>query len=361
MSSLTKMFVPRAVILSAARQGKTLLPLQGGAVNVDLSALTQLPKASVPSFQESLAAEAEARGHTCQDWEPSFDEESPSVWCPGCSYLARWHSARALQKSFLEDWLRGSLPRPSAEELAQRAEAQKAARWTAWVRSLPSWDLDTLRAGGVAASLLVKTSFYSEKISWCARLDAEDPDWWTRVAERPTRPAPPAPSAPAAAGAGGGAANWRRPLEPAPPAGPAIFGGVSAEEWLVSRDQRPLREREAEVQAWLDVKKNVRPIYTGGAPLRGVAVANSSSLLVTGFGPEVGLSDIRRLAALVGPVRDIHRPRGSPNTVFVEMLQPEAAARAKAIFTENPVVIGGRRLTFDISVRDNSARYAGRR
>ena len=387
MSSFTKMFVPSVVVRRSLRAGKPMLPLVGGMAEIPLGALQRLPMPVYPSFQEVRQAHAETLGHICQDWEYSPDEDSPSEWCPGCSYLAKKRSEDLLQKSFLEAWLRDAQPQkpqPSPEEHERRMAAERAARWSAWLRTLPSWDLDTLRLGGVAAKLLVKTCYYKQQLSWCDRLDAEDPGWDVRVvpqAPRPVVAAPaplpllPRPAAPSRSSAplrpAAAAASWRPALPvvhealaggaPAAVAGPALFGGVSAEQWLVSQDSRPAAIRDGEVAAWLDVKKNVRPIFVGrGRQLPGVAQANSSSLLVTGFGRDVCLADIRLLASLVCPVRDLHLTMAG-NTVFVEMLEADGAARGRALFAENPVVLGGRQLIFDVAQRNNSSRYSGRR
>jgi hypothetical protein len=59
-------------------------------------------------------------------------------------------------------------------------------------------------------------------------------------------------------------------------------------------------------------------------------------------------------------VRDVFRPRNG-NTVFVEMLNAGDAQKAKDLFAANPVEIGTRRLVFDVSIRNNTDRYAQRR
>jgi hypothetical protein len=379
---IVKMFVPRVVAMRALSAGKAF-PL--GIAEVDLSAIKTLPKKPSPSVQEVRASEAEKIGHICQEWEFSLDEESPSEWCPGCSYLCKMHSRDLFQKSLLEDWLRGGvpLPKPSkadVEEHRRRMDAEHTASWNAWIKTLPSWDRKTIFLGEIAqralnageegtyalwkaqakeAKLLIKTGFYKQELSWCDRMDALDAGWDTRVHV----PEPRAIVVPAARSA---SSTWRPALpavaeeSAAAAAGPSIFGGASAQQWLRSQDRRPAEAKEREVEQWLAVKKNMRPIYTGAAPLRGVAHADSSSLLVTGFGPEVGLWEIRRLAALAGPVRDVFRPRNG-NTVFVEMLNAGDAQKAKDLFAANPVEIGTRRLVFDVSIRNNTDRYAQRK
>jgi hypothetical protein len=401
-SRVVKMFVPRVVALRTLRESKTLCPLsKGGMVEIDLGAIKRLPKKPSPSFQEGRQAAAERIGHICQDWEYDPDEESPSEWCPGCSYLCKKHSEDLFQKSLLEQWLRGGvpLPKPSVADVEahrRRMAAEQAASWAEWVKTLPSWDHKTLSLGFAAmaalkageegpyalwkeqameARILVKTSYYKQEISWCDRLDMSDPGWTTRITVPEPRPVVVPVTRPAASAS---ASQWR-PLRAiaeesaAPAAGSEsasagsvgatrsseLFGGASAQQWLRSQDRRPSEAKEREVEQWLAVKKNMRPIYTGAAPLRGVAQADTSSLLVTGFGPEVGLWELRRLAALAGPVRDVYRPR-SGNTVFVEMLEAGGAQKAKALFAANPVEMGTRRLVFDVAQRNNTERYSRR-
>lgn len=387
-SRVVKMFVPRVVTLRSLREGKAI-PLGGVAV-IDFSAIKTLPKTPSPSYEECKRATAEKIGHICQEWEFSLDEESPSEWCPGCSYLCKKHSEDLLQKSFLESWLRGGVPLPqtpkvSVEEHDRRMKAERAASWNAWFQTLPSWDRKTLFNGEIAhtalkageegpyalwkeqlmdARLLIKTGYHKQELSWVDRLDMSDPGWDTRITisepreevvyvPRPAKQAKqwrPAPVGSESAHASSESAH----------ASSTLFGGASAQQWLRSQDRRPAEAKEREVEQWLSVKKNMRPVYTGAAPLRGVAHADSSSLLITGFGPEVGLWELRRLAALAGPVRDVYRPR-SGNTVFVEMLEADGAQKAKALFAANPVEMGTRTLVFDVAQRNNTERYAPRR
>jgi hypothetical protein len=103
-----------------------MLSLKGGMAEIPLGALQKLPMPVYPSFREVRQAHAEALGHICQDWEFTPDEDSPSEWCPGCSYLAKKRSEDMLQKSFLEAWLRDAQPQkpqPSPEEHARRMAA----------------------------------------------------------------------------------------------------------------------------------------------------------------------------------------------------------------------------------------------
>jgi hypothetical protein len=129
---------------------------------------------------------------------------------------------------------------------------------------------------------------------------------------------------------------------------PDPFGGLGVQHWLKRKDKRSAEAREKELKAWQDEKP--RRIYTaeGYHPAKKYENAKRSSLLVTGYGDGVGAADVRELAAICGPVRDVFRPR-SGNLTFVEFMDPEAAGRAKALFADHAVVLGGRRLLFDIS------------
>ena len=130
---------------------------------------------------------------------------------------------------------------------------------------------------------------------------------------------------------------------------PDPFEGFGVSQWLKRKDKRPYEVRAAELAAWLAEKP--RRIFTadGYQPAKRYEnVKQRSSLLVTGYGKGVSAADVRLIAAICGPIRDIFSPR-SGNLMFVEYMDPEAANKAKALFAEHAVVLGGQRMIFDIS------------
>lgn len=130
--------------------------------------------ATVPALYHEAQAQAE---HSCADWEYTPDEDSPLEWCAGCRHSENlrqanptWQGARS-----------GPLFTP------EQIEAQRVARWNAWVKTLPQWDIDTLRAGGLAAKILVRESFHGEGIGWAAKLEMMNPDFFKGRAPAPLR------------------------------------------------------------------------------------------------------------------------------------------------------------------------------
>jgi hypothetical protein len=116
--------------------------------------------------------EADAVGHICADWEFNMDDESPLEWCPACRHMEVWRQSNPEPSSIWQ-----GEPR-STYMSAEQVETSRQARWNAWVKKLPEWDLMTLRAGGLAAKILVRESFYGEHVSWAAKEEMMNPDYF---------------------------------------------------------------------------------------------------------------------------------------------------------------------------------------
>jgi hypothetical protein len=290
------------------------------------------------------------------------DGDSPLEWCPACRYLANARSHDAWGKALLAGINPNPLERTRVLEGGDDFQTREEKRWRTWVSTLKPLDLFTLRVGGVEAKLLVKTGFHGVQMSWADKMIACDPEYLTRkmpvvsslrgrcpviVAapalpsmEEPVRvyrtPSAPAASEPREFATSSDAANKRCSSEP---------------REFVSLDQRPAEEKEAEYAEWIANSK--RPLWTskGAEPYRAISESNRSSLLMTGFGPEVSLADIREIAAGFAPVRDVFRPARAQHMVFVGYVGASAASVAKAHFRANPISLGGRPLVFDVSVK----------
>ncbi len=172
-------------------------------------------------------------------------------------------------------------------------------------------------------------------MSWCDKMIACDPDFLTRRMPEVARPV-------------FVAAPVRIALPPpAQRAAPAV-----AIQEFVSRDARPAAVKEAEFANWLAITQG-RPIWTsqGAQPYRSVPESNRSSMLVTGFGPEVSLAEIREIASAFAPVRDVFRPARAQHMVFVGYVGASAASDARTHFRANPLSLNGRPLVFDVSRR----------
>jgi FUS-interacting serine-arginine-rich protein 1 len=108
-------------------------------------------------------------------------------------------------------------------------------------------------------------------------------------------------------------------------------------------------------QDWINIPKNIRPIFSvhgyvpqpPGLPITSIVIRNITSRMTA--------ADIRNLAAMYGPVRDVYIPENratgqARNFAFVEMLdETEADAMIKA-FESKPMLFGGRRLVAELAV-----------
>jgi hypothetical protein len=115
-------------------------------------------------------------------------------------------------------------------------------------------------------------------------------------------------------------------------------------------------------QDWINIPKNIRPIFSYhgyvpqplGLPITSVVIRNITSRMTAG--------DIRNLAAMYGPVRDVYIPVNKEtgqlrNFAFVEMLmEDEADALVKALETKT-MIFGGRRLVAELAVNGRRTPY----
>jgi hypothetical protein len=291
------------------------------------------------SFWGTVQAEAEKLGHICEDHDMNSDGDSPLEWCPACRYLANARSHDAWGKALLAGISPNPLERTRVLEAGDDFQTREERRWRTWVSTLKPLDLFTLRVGGVEAKLLVKTGFHGVQMSWADKMIACDPEYLTRkmpVVVRPVIVATPALS---------------RMEEPVRVYRTPSAAAASVQEF-VSMDQRPSAEKDAEFHTWYS--NNYRPIWTSqGAEqaYRAISESNRSSMLVTGFGPEVSLAEIREIASAFAPVRDVSRPARAQHMVFVGYVGASAASAAKSHFRANPISLGGRPLVFDVSVK----------
>jgi hypothetical protein len=165
-------------------------------------------------------------------------------------------------------------------------------------------------------------------------------------------------------------ARRRQALEEAALAKAALKGhplldNLEFEDWLSwNGDDRDDYDREREFTKWLDMKKNVRPIYTGKGKKSGkpLAVAASSSVKIEGMGTDpVVLWDVRELLAKCGPVRDVFRPRDIVANkdrpfIFVEMLNADGASKAVALLNQYRIVYRGKEWRFSVAEKSNTDR-----
>jgi hypothetical protein len=384
---------------------------QARAVAAD-AAEAAAKKMLTPVFIDKVKGEAEVIGHICDDWEFNVDDESPVVWCPACRHVDEWRhemsselarlspppepkvyagpSWEEKQEARYRAWVAGLKPLQKLTLAAGGVEARILVKKEFLGHSIgfcdmmdmadPGWDTRVAPAPVKALPLpapvamkpqpkaLAVVKETPKKAGMWAALDSDSEESEESEEELAPHLACAHHSSPAES-----ATSWRR-AEAMPEATscgaaatveedeeggwetagaaksrfPDPFGGFGVQQWLRRKDKRSAEAREKELASWLAEKP--RRIYTaeGYQPAKKYENAKRSSLLVTGYGDGVGAADVRELAAICGPVRDVFRPR-SGNLTFVEFMDPEAAGRAKALFADHAVVLGGRRLLFDIS------------
>ena len=113
--------------------------------------------------------------------------------------------------------------------------------------------------------------------------------------------------------------------------------------------------KSRDFQDWINIPKNIRPIFTSNGYIPqspGLVVA---SIVLRNITSRMTAADVRNLAAIYGPVRDVYIPINkvtglARNFAFVEMLS-EADADTMIRAFENKVMFhGGRRLVAELAV-----------
>ena len=108
-------------------------------------------------------------------------------------------------------------------------------------------------------------------------------------------------------------------------------------------------------QDWINIPKNIRPIFSvhgyvpqpPGLPVTSVVIRNIMSRMTA--------ADIRNLAAMYGPVRDVYIPENRAtgqlrNFAFVELLSEVDADTMIKAFETKIMIFGGRRLVAELAV-----------
>lgn len=384
-------------------------------------AMAVAAKKSYTTSYMSAQQAAEEVGHTCDDWEFNPDEDSPLEWCAGCRHMERWRQANPEPRA------------PSSEAscsyfTAEQLETERQERWNSWLRNLPQWDIDTLRAGGVAAKILVKEGFYGQRISWADKEEMMNPDFYNSRESHASLKSKATPASakkakvvvskgnakPVAAGwaaldfsesedsddssvaeavldtgfcapatvatekttadmtfeeydrfcqekerAVAAAATrdeedgWRAAgSKPKKATTPDPFQGLAVEAWLARKN--PVNTggaraaRQKELEAWLGETPRRAFTSKGYQPYKKFASAGRSSALFNGA-DGIDIADVREIAALIAPVRDIFRPRSNNALIFVEYLDAGAAAQAKLVFGEHPLRMWNRAIYVDVA------------
>jgi len=418
--AVSRLALQRTVALGAHALVETYATAAEQTARVAMA--SQAKKMYTTSYM-SAQQEAEKVGHSCVDWEFNMDEDSPLEWCAGCRHMESWRKANPEPSSAWQGEPRGNYM------TAEQVEAGRQARWNAWLKKLPEWDLMTLRAGGVAAKILVKEGFYGQRISWAAKEEMMNPDFF-KCSAPVVAPVPAAPKkavvvikkaaapakkpvaagwaalefgssddesdessvaeavldtgfcAPASATATATAAadmtfeeydrfcqekeravalkaaadeadGWcAAGSKPKKATTPDPFHGLAVEAWLARKN--PVNSggaraaRQKELEAWLGETPRRAFTSKGYQPYKKFASAGRSSALFNGA-DGIDIADIREIAALIAPVRDIFRPRSNNALVFVEYLSAEAAAQAKLVFGEHPLRMWNRAIYVDIA------------
>jgi hypothetical protein len=250
------------------------------------------------------------------------------------------------------------------EEIREKREAEEAAKLQAYLRSLtPEQQEEEERRKALAEEL--RSSDFNQLVesgaSWFDAMCVTDRDWLERQAverEAENRRRLEEAALAAAAEAAAKAALKGHPL----------LDHLEFEDWLQwNGDDRDDHDRQREFTRWLDMKKNLRPVYTGKGkkPGKPMAVANSSSVKIEGMGSDpVVLWDVRELLAKCGPVRDVFRPRDVVANkerpfIFVEMLTSNGAAEAVALLNQYRILYRGKEWRFSVAEKSNTDRKKG--
>ncbi len=254
-----------------------------------------------------------------------------------------------------EEWL------DLVEETKERIAAQEAAKLAAYLAARTPEEVASDEATKAFVEELRSEPFIQaveDGMSWYDAIQEYDQEWLARVAaERAEEDRMKLEQAALAAEA---AAAAKAALK-----GHPLLDNLEFEDWLQwNGDDRDDHDREREFTRWLDVKKNLRPIYQGKGrkPGKPVAVANSSSVKIEGMGTDpVTLWDVRELLAKCGPVRDVFRPKDIVANkerpfIFVEMLLSDGAAEAVRLLNQYRIVYRGKEWRFSVAEKSNTDR-----
>lgn len=117
---------------------------------------------------------------------------------------------------------------------------------------------------------------------------------------------------------------------------------------------RTLTSKGYDFQDWINIPKNIRPIfgkdgYTPQVP--GLAI---TSLVIRSIG-HLTAADIRNLAAIYGSVRDVYIPTNKTtgqlrNFAFIEMLDAADADALIKAFESKTITFAGRRLYAELAI-----------
>ncbi len=246
-------------------------------------------------------------------------------------------------------------------EIKVKREAEEAAQLAAYLSSLTPEQVEAEERRKALVEDLRSEPFtqaVEDGMSWYDAMVEHDQEWLARTAaeaeaENRRRLEEAALAAEAAAAAK--AALTGHPL----------LDNLEFEDWLQwNGDDRDDHDRQREFTRWLDMKKNLRPIYTGKGkkPGKPMAVANSSSVKIEGMGSDhVVLWDVRELLAKCGPVRDVFRPRDTAANkdrpfIFVEMLTSDGAAEAVRLLNQYRILYRDKEWRFSVAEKSNSDR-----
>lgn len=130
------------------------------------------------------------------------------------------------------------------------------------------------------------------------------------------------------------------------------FNGLAIEAWLARKNPNnsgaARAARQKELETWLGESPRRAFTSKGYKPYKNFASAGRSSALFNGV-DGIDMADIREIASLIAPVRDIFRPRTNNSLIFVEYLDAGAAALAKLTFAEHPIRMWNRAIYVDVA------------
>ena len=105
-------------------------------------------------------------------------------------------------------------------------------------------------------------------------------------------------------------------------------------------------------QDWINIPKNIRPIFSVHGYVPQIPGLTVTSVVIRNITSRMTAADVRNLAAMYGPVRDVYIPENKAtgqlrNFAFVEMLEADTMIKA---FETKMMIFGGRRLVAELAV-----------
>ena len=127
------------------------------------------------------------------------------------------------------------------------------------------------------------------------------------------------------------------------------------EEYRLDLILRTKASKGRDFQDWIYIPKNIRPIFSEHGYVPQVPGLPVTSVVIRNITSRMTAADVRNLAAMYGPVRDVYIPENRAtgqlrNFAFIEMLDEVEADNLIKAFESKTMIFGGRRLVAELAV-----------